>query len=82
MKTTLILPDDLVRKVKSRAALDGLTLSRYVERCLDHSLREDKPEKVGDWVYALPKVPQAVVKEVNDIISNEGFDHIDPEMWT
>jgi hypothetical protein len=38
MRTTIDLPDDLFRKVKARAALDGLKLkdlvTRYVERGL------------------------------------------------
>lgn len=38
MKTTLILPDALVRRAKVRAAESGLTLSALVTRAIEASL--------------------------------------------
>lgn len=38
MKTTLILPDDLVRRAKVRAAETGVTLSALVARAVETSL--------------------------------------------
>lgn len=82
MKTTLILRDELVRKAKSRAALRGLTLSRYMETCLEKSLQEKESACVGDWLHTLPDVPDGAVEEVEAIIRSGDFDRIDPELWS
>lgn len=81
MKTSLILNDTLVRKAKSRAALQGLTLSRYMEACLEKSLHAPEPECVGDWIRTLPNTPKSAAKEVNSVIAQGAFDEIDKEMW-
>ncbi len=81
MKTSLILNDTLVRKAKSRAALQGLTLSRYLEVCLEKSLDAPEPECVGDWIGTLPNTPKSAAKEVNSVMAQGGFDEIDEEMW-
>jgi hypothetical protein len=43
MKTTLVLPDDVVRQAKRRAAELGMTLSELAERALRDALAE-KPQ--------------------------------------
>lgn len=43
MKTTLVLPDEVVREAKKRATEQGMTLSALVER----SLRDALAESVG-----------------------------------
>ena len=82
MKTTLILRDELVRKAKSRAALRGMTLSRYMETCLENSLLETEAASVGDWLQSLPEVPEGATEEVDAILRLGDFDRIDPEMWS
>jgi plasmid stability protein len=43
MKTTLEIPDHLMRELKARAARDGKTMSELVESAL-RTLLEQKPE--------------------------------------
>ncbi|MBI3395099.1 MAG: hypothetical protein HY042_04630 [Spirochaetia bacterium] len=49
MRTTIDLPDDLFRRVKARAAMEGTTMKDYVIARLRHSLEtvghgQDKDE--------------------------------------
>jgi hypothetical protein len=39
MRTTIDLPDDLLRRAKALAALEGLSLKEVVTRCLELGLR-------------------------------------------
>lgn len=43
MKTTLNLHDQILRRAKSRAARDGVTLTRFVEDALRASLIDPEP---------------------------------------
>ncbi len=81
MKTTLILKDELVRRAKSRAALRGWTLSRYLERCLEKSLIEEDSASVGDWIDQLPPTPADAQKEVEAHLKEADFEQVDEEMW-
>lgn len=47
MKTTVILPDDLVRRAKVRAAERGETLSGLMARALESALAEGLGPPVG-----------------------------------
>ena len=40
MRTTIDLPDDLIRQVKARAALDGLRLKDLITRFVEQGLRQ------------------------------------------
>ncbi len=77
----MVLNDEIVRKAKSRAALQGLSLSRYTERCLESSFDDRVSASVKDWVYELLKVSPRAVREVKQTLENANFDMIDPEMW-
>ena len=44
MKTTLNLNDHILRRAKSRAARDGVTLTRFVEDALRASLIDPEPD--------------------------------------
>ncbi len=81
MKTTLILNDTIVRKAKARAALQGVSLSRYMEKSLEDSLKAREPGCVGDWIHSLPETPRGATKEISARIKEGAFDQIDPEMW-
>jgi hypothetical protein len=81
MKTTLILNDILVRRAKSQAALQGLTLSHFVEKCLANGLKQGMSPRVGDWIKKLPATPAGATREVDAVLKEAGFDDIDPEMW-
>lgn len=51
MRTTLIIPDEIMRELKRRAAERGDTLSDVVAECLKRGL--ETPESPGD----LPPLP-------------------------
>jgi hypothetical protein len=51
MRTTLIIPDEIMRELKRRAAERGDTLSDVVAECLKRGL--EAPESTGD----LPPLP-------------------------
>ena len=42
MKTTLVIDDDVMRRLKAQAALEGRTLSSLVEAYLRRGLRQDE----------------------------------------
>ena len=58
MKTTLILPDSLVRTLKRRAVERGTTLSDVVAEALHRGLRKD-PEPA---LHPLPVYPMGVAR--------------------
>lgn len=43
MRTTIDLPDELLRQVKAKAALDGLKLKDLITRYVEQGLREAPP---------------------------------------
>jgi hypothetical protein len=43
MRTTVDLPDDLLRRAKSRAALNGTTLKELITRFVEQGLRRSAP---------------------------------------
>ena len=60
MKTMLNLDDDLVRAVKARAAAEGDTFTRLVERALRHYLAEPAPRDRRFRIELLVKGGQPV----------------------
>lgn len=47
MRTTIELPDDLFRRLKARAALDGTTLKEMVAWFVESGLRRSEPQPSG-----------------------------------
>jgi hypothetical protein len=43
MRTTIDLPDELLRQVKARAALDGLKLKDLITRFVEQGLKQGAP---------------------------------------
>lgn len=60
MKTTLNFDDRLIRAAKVRAAEEGDTLTRVVERALRHYLAEPAPEGTRSRIELLVKGGQPV----------------------
>jgi len=83
VKTTLILRDDLVRRAKSRAALAGIPLSRFVEESLAASLAvaEGDGRSVAAWARDLPDVSSEALGELNATLASPDFRSLDREMW-
>lgn len=55
MRTTLDLPDDLFRRVKAKAALEGATLKETLARYIESGLRQ--PSALGHQSSGRSKLP-------------------------
>lgn len=84
MKTTLVIPDPLFRRVKARAAMKGMPLRAFMEESLEQALRiqDESDVTVNGWIDRLPKVPAIAVREVNSVISDPTFRSIEQDMWS
>jgi plasmid stability protein len=83
MKTTINLKDDVVRRLKSRAALRGQSLSKFMEESLEQKLLQDESsgDSVAEWIETLPVIPRAVANEVDKTMAHASFNKIDPELF-
>ena len=84
MKTTLILPDEIFREPKARAALRGQSFGKFLEqglrRMLDES-RLESPAKASSWVRELPPLPAMAAAELEQAFSAPDFRQVDKSMW-
>ena len=83
IKTTIDVPDDVLRRAKARAALRGEPLSRFIEVSLERALRDEEPESSSwaDWALSLPAVSRESIVDLNDALHGPGLRLVDPEMW-
>ena len=56
MRTTLDLPDELMRHLKARAALEGRSLRELTQELIERGLRAPTPVAVAATVVELPTV--------------------------
>jgi hypothetical protein len=49
MRTTIELPDDLMKKAKKRAVDEGITLKELFTRSLEHELSDKDSETAAPW---------------------------------
>jgi hypothetical protein len=61
MRTTIDLPDELLRQAKARAALDGLKLKDLIARYVEEGLRRKTPPAAGDVQTARRRSPPPVI---------------------
>jgi hypothetical protein len=54
MRTTLDLPDPVFRKLKARAALEGLSLKDLIARYVANGLRVSEPDPAGRVAETAP----------------------------
>jgi len=83
MKTTVEIPDNLYRLVKSRAALEGLTVKAYLIDALRDKLQPPEAEpatKETGWRAVFGKGDQEAVADVQRII-DEDHNRIDYDSW-
>lgn len=59
MRTTVDLPDGLFRRVKARAALDGVTLKELIARLVDQGMRRSTRPPDGSQERARSELPVA-----------------------
>lgn len=78
MKTTLEMPDAVLRKAKAKAAERGVPLRQFVTEAVEAKLREsDKP-----WMKAIGGLRHLHKENVRiQKIIDEEFETIDPEEW-
>jgi len=60
MKTTLVIDDDVMRRLKARAALEGRTLSSLVEAYLRRGLQDDEGSPGPPSPIELPRFDMGV----------------------
>lgn len=65
------VPDALHRKLKSRAALEGMSLSDYVLREMEHLAERPTMKELADRIARLPRVeyqlsPAEIIREERD----------------
>lgn len=82
MKTTVDLPDELLREAKAAAAREGTTLRQVLTSALRERLRgaEKVPRGQEAWRRSFGTVDPADLEEVDRIIEEE-FEKIDLETW-
>ena len=81
MKTTLNVRDDLYRRAKAAAALQGKTLGRFLEESLERALSEKKDGGWSEWAENLPKLSDTAVSELAAAFRESDFREIDADMW-
>ena len=83
MKTTLVLPDDIFRQAKARAALKGQSFGKFLEQGLRQMLEksDEAPSQASLWVRRLPQVSVAAAAEVEKTTSSPEFRQVDGAMW-
>jgi hypothetical protein len=86
MKTTLDLPDDLFRQVKSTAASRGILMKQFITEALIEKLATPYPASVArPWMkfagcMANDPEMKAELHRITAIVEKE-FGQVDPEDW-
>ncbi|MDP1920883.1 MAG: hypothetical protein Q8L14_31880 [Myxococcales bacterium] len=77
MKTTLELPDELLRRTKAAAALRGVSMRDFVAEALEHQL---KTSRVSGWKKVVGKARKLDTAPVRKAIDTE-FSKVDEASW-
>ena len=82
MKTTLDIPDALLRRVKARAALRGGSMRDFFVDAVVEKLSAEgsKNARARGWRAVFGKAPKGAAAEVQTILDGE-FQTVDPEDW-
>lgn len=83
MKTTVELPDELLRRAKSVAAAKGQTLRRFLTEAMTDKLAERGGKRRTDtgWRSVFGKGPAVELRRIDAIVTRE-FSRVDPKDWT
>jgi hypothetical protein len=79
MKTTLEIPDVIIRQIKARSALKGITMKDFVLDAIRDKLGMESKSKTG-WKSVFGKAPRGSLDEVKETIDRE-FNKISPDEW-
>ncbi len=82
MKTTLDIPDALLRRVKSRAALKGKSMRDFFVEAVQEKLEAEVKgtATIRGWRTVFGKAPKGTAKEVQAIIDAE-FETVNMGDW-
>jgi hypothetical protein len=80
VKTTLDLPDDVLRNAKATAAMRGESLRDFVASALEERLRSDSSARRGGWKSVFGLARAAEVAAVDRIISRD-LETVDLAEW-
>lgn len=84
MKTTIDIPDDLFRRTKATAALEGKTLKEFVSAALREMLARRSRGRIrpsdSGWRSVFGRAQPGQLRELDEIIESE-FSRIEPESW-
>jgi len=82
MKTTLDIPENLLRRVKARAALTGASMREFFVEAVEEKLDSERGElaKVRGWRTVFGKVPKGATALVQATLESE-FEIVDPDAW-
>lgn len=82
MKTTIELPDELLRDAKAAAAREGRSLKDLLTQALRDRLDRSSDARRGaeDWRAVFGKAKASQVKAVDDVVGQD-LERIDLESW-
>ena len=81
MKTTLDLPDQLLRQTKSAAALRGQSMKEFIRAALEDRCRRIAVHPVeSGWRVVFGRGARAQVARVEAVVKKE-FSRVDLESW-
>ena len=80
MKTTVEIPDNLFREVKTAAARRGLSLKTFLTEALKEKLSRPRRSRQEEWPVPPPKLAEGEMRRVQSAIDHE-FSRIDAEEW-
>ena len=81
MKTTIDLPDDLLRQAKATAALRGDSLKELFLQALRHHLATQTAvnQDLG-WKSVFGRAREIEIADIDAVVEAE-FGRVDPETW-
>jgi len=82
MKTTLDIPDSLLRRAKARAALKGGSMRDFFVLAIEERLAAEQRRigKPQGWRSVFGKAPQGAAAAVQAALEDE-FDKVNPDDW-
>jgi hypothetical protein len=79
MKTTVDLPESLLRAAKAAAALRGESMKTFIRRALEEHCRQPRKAQPG-WKAVLGRADRKAVAALEELIDTE-FSTIDRSTW-
>lgn len=82
MKTTLEIPDPILRRAKARAAEQGIPLRQFVSEAVEERLNAGDSETEKPWMkhFGGLRHMKSDIERMQRIIDEE-FGQIEPEDW-